>query len=382
MSITAFTGPVISFGQSPSGSDYNGQVAPSLFTNGSGIMDPRLPFAYAPGRPVDRPTFGWLGTNAILTTSYAPSALSATNIVAAAVPSGGALTLVSSSGSGITVGQSLVNSLTGAAVSSALLIDGPVFSVTASIAAATSTAPPIMTVSVAGSGIVLPGMVLATGAAAGTYIVAQLTGTFAGAGTYQVSISQTVASTTITGTAGLPSRVFGQDGSVRMWDPSRMVARNIRITSVGNDSGATFLLSGYDTYWYPVTEAITGANAGIASGKKAIKYLTAITYTGSLSGSNVSVGTGDVFGFPIRSDAYYSGNAGGDVQIAWNGAAITATTGYLAAVTTAATTTTGDVRGTYAVQSASDGTKRLVFTQSPSLANISSSTGLFGVAQA
>lgn len=382
MSITAFTGPVIAFGQSPSGSDYNGQVAPSLFTNGSGIMDPRLPFAYAPGRPVDRPTFGWLGTNAILTTSYAPSAMSATSIVAAAVPSGGALTLVSSSGSGITVGQSLVNSLTGAAVSSALLIDGPVFSVTASIAAATSTAVPTMTVSVVGSGTVLPGMVLATGAAAGTYIVAQLTGTFAGAGTYQVSVSQTVSSTTITGTAGLSSRVFGQDGSVRMWDPSRMVARNIRITSVGNDSGATFTVSGYDAYGYPMSEAITGPNATLASGKKAFKYLSSITYSGSLSGSNVSVGTGDVFGFPIRSDAYYSGNAGGDVQIVWNGVAITATTGYLAAVTLAATTTTGDVRGTYAVQSASDGTKRLVFTQSPSLANISSSTGLFGVAQA
>jgi hypothetical protein len=131
-----------------------------------------------------------------------------------------------------------------------------------------------------------------------------------------------------------------------------------------------------------MSEAITGPNATLASGKKAFKYLSSITYTGSLSGSNVSVGTGDVFGFPIRSDVDVRENAGGDVRVAWNGAAITATTGYLAAVTLAATTTTGDVRGTYAVQSASDGAKRLVFTQSPSLANISSSTGLFGVAQA
>ena len=47
--------------------------------------------------------------------------------------------------------------------------------------------------------------------------------------------------------------------------------------------------------------------------------------------------------------------------------------------------TTGDVRGTYALQSASDGTKRLVLYVSPSVANLSNATnlptGLFGVAQ-
>ena len=66
---------------------------------------------------------------------------------------------------------------------------------TASIATTT------MTVSAVTSGTLLPGMaVTGTGVSANTYIVAQLTGTTGSTGTYQVSVSQTVSSTTITGT--------------------------------------------------------------------------------------------------------------------------------------------------------------------------------------
>jgi hypothetical protein len=50
--------------------------------------------------------------------------------------------------------------------------------------------------------------------------------------------------------------------------------------------------------------------------------------------------------------------------------------------TSPATTTTGDVRGTYAVQSATDKTKRLFFYQNPPVTNIGSVAGLFGVTQA
>jgi hypothetical protein len=66
---------------------------------------------------------------------------------------------------------------------------------TASIATTT------MTVTVITSGPIYPGMVITgTGVTAGTRIVSQLTGTDGSTGTYQVSVSQTVASTTITGT--------------------------------------------------------------------------------------------------------------------------------------------------------------------------------------
>ena len=66
---------------------------------------------------------------------------------------------------------------------------------TASIATTT------MTVAAITSGPIYPGMVITgTGVTAGTRIVSQLTGTDGSTGTYQVSVSQTVASTTITGT--------------------------------------------------------------------------------------------------------------------------------------------------------------------------------------
>ena len=66
---------------------------------------------------------------------------------------------------------------------------------TASIATTT------MTVTAITSGPIYPGMTITgTGVTAGTRIVSQLTGTDGSTGDYQVSISQTVASTTITGT--------------------------------------------------------------------------------------------------------------------------------------------------------------------------------------
>lgn len=66
---------------------------------------------------------------------------------------------------------------------------------TASIATTT------MTVTAITSGPIYPGMTITgTGVTAGTRIVSQLTGTDGSTGTYQVSVSQTVASTTITGT--------------------------------------------------------------------------------------------------------------------------------------------------------------------------------------
>ncbi len=170
---------------------------------------------------------------------------------------------------------------------------------------------------------------------------------------------------------------FGSVGTIQLWDPSTLLCRNIRITSVGNDSAATFTVAGYDIYGEPMTETITGANAGIASGAKAFKYIASVTPAGTLSGSNVTVGTGDVFGLPLRAEHFH------ETTIYWNSALITANTGFTAAVDTPATATTGDVRGTYAVQgAASNGTRRLAIQMRQSMDSITTTALLLGVPQA
>lgn len=72
----------------------------------------------------------------------------------------------------------------------------PTATFTASIGPASTT----MAVTAVASGALFPGMLISgSGVSAGTTIVSQLTGTTGNVGTYQVSISQTVSSTTITG---------------------------------------------------------------------------------------------------------------------------------------------------------------------------------------
>lgn len=181
---------------------------------------------------------------------------------------------------------------------------------------------------------------------------------------------------------GLPGyQRFGLGVFSAFYDPSKFIGRTVAIASVGNDSAGTFLVAGWDFYGYPQSELITGANAGTATGKKAFKFISSITPGGTMSGSNASAGQSDVYGLPLRADQF------GQTSIVYNAAAITANTGFVAAdTTTPATTTTGDVRGTYAVQSASNATKRLEIKVEPSIVALAAAAGvavgLFGVTPA
>lgn len=168
---------------------------------------------------------------------------------------------------------------------------------------------------------------------------------------------------------------FGSDAAIQIWDPTKAISRAVSITSGGNDTGITFTVNGFDVYGQPMSETMTGASGAAVSGKKAFKYILSVTHTGSIA-TTVTVGTLDIFGLALRNDVW------GDADIVWNNAFITANAGFVAAVTTdPATAITGDVRGTYAVQSAADGTKRLRLWQSVMPANVSTVKGLLGVTQ-
>ena len=236
------------------------------------------------------------------------------------------------------------------------------------------------------TGTIIVGMTISgTGVTSGTTIVSQITGPSGGAGTYSVVGSTTVASATITGVTSnstngnLALRAnFGDADTIQLWNPQALCARAVSVTGAASASGlVSFLVSGYDIYGVPMSELIGPVAASTTvSGKKAFKYIASVV-PNATDAINYSVGTLDVFGFPLRSDYF------GDVGLNYNATLLTASTGYLAAVTTSpATTTTGDVRGTYAVQSATDKTKRLFFYQNPLVTNIGTIAGLFGVTQA
>jgi hypothetical protein len=128
------------------------------------------------------------------------------------------------------------------------------------------------------------------------------------------------------------------------------VPRNLIITSAGNDTGITFTVVGKDVYGQAMTEVITGANAGVAAGKKAWSTITSITASGASAG-NVSIGVGNVLGIPV-----FIPGAAVIVKESQDGAVATAGT-LVAGDQTFPSTTTGDVRGTYVPNAAPDASK-------------------------
>jgi len=375
MSITANSGPYVSFGQSPYGLDYNPDLGPSLFWGGVARLDPRTNFTYLPGQASASLTAGF-ATSDTMTINYAPYAKGTAAIAAAAnVVSGTAMTLVStnSTTTGVSVSASCTNQSTGQTVTGLLLLDGYA-SFTGVVASNVLTVSSL-------TGTVTVGMTLAgTGVATGTLVTAQLTGPAGGAGTYSVTGNATVGSATITGqmtgTAAL-LQPFGQTPSIYLWNPQALVARAVSVTGSASATGGNITIAGYDIYGMPMSEVIAApASATTVNGKKAFKYIASVT-PAFTDAHNYSIDTTDIIGLPLRSDFF------GDVAINYNATGITASTGYVAAVTTSpATTTTGDVRGTYALQSAADGSKRLMVRQFVLAANMGSIPGLFGVTQA
>lgn len=181
---------------------------------------------------------------------------------------------------------------------------------------------------------------------------------------------------------GLPSLItFGAAGNFTtgFYNRATYVGRCVSITGIAAGTGGNFLVSGFDIYGFPMSQLITvAAGVNTVNSKKAFKAITSVVPQFTDAGHTYSVGTADIFGFGIRADFFEAS------LIRYNGALLTANTGFTIADPAVATNLTGDVRGTYAVQSATDGIKRLGLAISPSLGGISTdpTTGLFGVAQA
>ena len=295
---------------------------------------------------------------------------------------------------------------------------------TGSIATTTLT----VTAMLSGSNLSVGQFISGSGVTAGTYITAMVTGG-GGTGTYTVSTSQTASSTTMYA-AGNGNRVdsspmsngVGPLGRVFVFDviPQTLqaaalaasqtpaaagavtltagtsvksatrqdgtavyqldCARAVSVTQVTAGTARVFTVSGYDYYGQAMSEAITSNPGAAVNGKKAFYQVTGVTVSGATT-TAVTVGTTDIIGMPLRVfDAGFIARAG------WNNTlAEDAGTFVAADMTATATTTTGDVRGTYVPSSASNGIKRLIMLICvPGIAAGPSATriGALGVTQA
>jgi hypothetical protein len=397
MAISAFSGPVVVFGQSPlAGQEYNPDLAPSMFWGGTAILDPRLQYTYLPGEAQLAQDFGWLGVDNVTTLSVVPYTKATGAIVASANPTGPTLSLVSASSAttGVYITPSITRADTG-------VIDtnggAGLVALDAYVSATASITNGVMTVTANTTMPITPGMVILTaggsltsGTVAGTVITGQLTGGTGGqgvAGTYSTNNqSLTVGSGTVTlalPTPGSCAVPFGAPFSVYLWNPQALIGRAVAVTAASGATYTTATVSGYDVYGFPMVEAITLTAGSQVAGKKAWKYIRSVVLSGGTADTThaYSVDTTDVFGFPLRSDNF------GDIVVNYAAGSmtaitgITAATGYLPSDRTVATSTTGDVRGTFSAFTSSTGANKLVIRQSPQAYNIGSAAGLFGVTQ-
>lgn len=181
---------------------------------------------------------------------------------------------------------------------------------------------------------------------------------------------------------------FGSAGTIGVWNPAAGTGRNVVIKPSSNLDAGTYSVAGRDMYGYKMTETIAGGSTNLA-GKKAFKYISSITNTTTPTSTGILVGFGDVFGFPLAVP-YTGFNA--QVQVlasAFSSAVIVALSSantVLASTVATQTSTTPDVRGTYASTTASNGTVRIQMVVSPTAASIASVTStnvapLFGGVQ-
>jgi hypothetical protein len=316
MAITAHSGPQINFGVTLSSSgaqmDYNSERGPSLFDLGTGISDPRTPFCYGPGSAVGTDVMAWPG-------SY---------------------------GGGV-------------------LVDGWPTAISTNGLALTQTATSFSTSTLTPAALTLIALTSQTQNATWTTIV-PTTGTTAVSVLALDLVQGAASSTPVSGaTPTISTRLpFGVSGTVNFWNPQGMISRNVQFCNNSSQDLITTLckISGYDVYGYAMSEIIPFSTSGSATsaGKKAFKYIaSAVVYStgGAIVSSLVSLGAGDVYGFPIRLDspAYtrvYYGPSATPTPVGSSGTAFT-----IASTVATATSTTGDVRGTLTASGASNATQ-------------------------
>jgi len=132
--------------------------------------------------------------------------------------------------------------------------------------------------------------------------------------------------------------------------------RNVSIvSSSASDTTQTVTVTGTDYWGQAQTSLLTINGTTTVNGLKGFKTISRVAVSAAFVG-NLSVGMGDTFGLPYKvTDAGYL------LRTGWAGAVADNAGTFTAADTATASSSTGDVRGTFLPAStASNGTRRLV----------------------
>jgi hypothetical protein len=169
--------------------------------------------------------------------------------------------------------------------------------------------------------------------------------------TNNIAASQTAAgagAVTLTAGTSAKSVVLNNGTTVIQLDVPRAIKVNCSTTA------RAFTVSGFDYYGQAMSEVITVATAATAvTVLKAFYQVSGVTIAGSATA--VVVGTSDVLGIPVRvANVAYVASVKSNNTLAQDAGT------FVAADTATATTGTGDVRGTYAPATASNGIVRTV----------------------
>lgn len=163
-------------------------------------------------------------------------------------------------------------------------------------------------------------------------------------------------------TVAAPYTAYGSGATVACWNSSAGTGRCLTISPTSNLDAGTWTIAGRDMYGYKMTETIT-SSGGAKTSQKAFKYVDSISASTTISSTGLQIGISDTFGFPAycdgtSPDVYYNIVSGTRTT------AIAVSTGPITLGATAtATSTTGDVRGTYASTTATNGVLRIQMRQ-------------------
>lgn len=357
MALAINSGPSITTGNLNSTMNQEPDQGPSLSFQGSGMLDPRFvgTIGAAPGAKV----FGLYANSYLVSTDAIPVVLSATRINAGAATVAATpmvLTAVQAAG----VSPAIPVLPYGVSPNAANLVNCLALDF-GFCAGNTVAATKILTISTGAWRFFYPNqrIIVAGGGAAGANLFTTVAAPVA-PGATTVTLADNAGSTTNgcqVGTAHPTLNAawpFVIAGATALFDPTQGVSRAVSITGNAASTAQAFVVKGYDVYGQAMTESISFAGGAVTTaGRKAFKYIVSVTPAVTDATHTLSVGTTDTVGFNFRSDFWEY------VDIFVSGTFVSTNVGWTVAdFTTPATVSTGDVRGTYALQTPSnwDGT--------------------------